>query len=166
MTKTSDLTITTPTDREILVTRSFAAPRDLVFEAFTKAEHMKSWWGPHGSQLEILEMDVRPGGKYHFVCKMHGNDYHFTGSYSEVSPPEKMVLTQFFSPCEPAGEPDPNFGFTMTVTLSEMDGRTLMTSLMSFNSKEARDGMIASGMEGGMSESYERLDALVASISD
>ena len=152
------LTVTTPSDREIVMTRTFDAPRELVFEAMTRPEHMKEWWGPHGYTLPVCEIDLRPGGKYRFVnADAEGNEYAFRGEYREIVPPEKIVWTFEF-------EGMPGNISVDTMTLTEEDGKTTITGTSVFDSVEQRDGMLESGMETGAAETYDRLAELLEKL--
>jgi uncharacterized protein YndB with AHSA1/START domain len=149
---TSELTVTTPSDREILMTREFDAPRDLVFEAHTSCEHMSRWWGPRKYEFDSCEIDFRPGGKWRIVHRGPDDErYGFRGEYREIDRPERIVWTFEFE------------GFAgnvsvETLTLEERDGRTTMTARSVYDTVEARDAMINSGMEEGARETMERLD--------
>ena len=152
---TSRLTVTTPSDREIVMSRVFDAPRELVFEAHSKCEHIRHWWG-RGNPLDC-EMDFRPGGKYRFVEHApDGNDYAFRGEYREIVAPERIVSTFEF-------EGAPGQICVDTLTLEEHDGKTTLTTRSLFDSVEARDGMLSSGMETGANESLDHLAELLAS---
>ena len=152
------MTLTLVSDREIAVTRSFDAPRSLVFAASTSCVYMKNWWGPRGFDLIECDMDVRPGGKYRFVQRAPDGSVHpFNGVYREIAAPERLVFTQIY-------EPIPDQEVVVTTTLTEMYGKTALSQNLLFGSKEARDGMIASGMERGEAESFERLDELLADL--
>ena len=154
--KASDATtMTLPSDREILITREFNAPRALVWEAITKPEHLKNWWGPRGYELISCELDARPGGSWRFVQRgPDGNDYGFRGEIREFAPPERMVQTFEF-------EGMPGHISVETLTLEERNGKTLWTAHSMFASPEDRDGMLQSGMEGGMRETMDRLAELL-----
>jgi uncharacterized protein YndB with AHSA1/START domain len=150
-TNSSTLTVTLPSDREIVLTREFDAPRDLVFEAFSKAEHMVHWWGPKGSTMQVSEMDFRPGGAWRFVERAaDGNDYGFRGQYRDIVRPERIVWTFEF-------EGMPGHVSVETMIFDDLGGRTRITGTAVFDSVEDRDGMIQSGMEQGAAESYDRL---------
>ncbi len=154
------LTVTTPSDREIVMTRTFDAPRELVFEALTKPEHMKEWWGPRGYTLPVCEIDFRPGGAYRFVsADAEGNEYVFRGAYREIVPPEKIVWTFEF-------EGMPGMVSVDTMTLTEEDGKTTITSTSVFDTVEQRDGMLESGMETGAAETYDRLAELLEKMQE
>jgi uncharacterized protein YndB with AHSA1/START domain len=152
-----DLTVTLPSDLEIKMVRVFDAPRALVFAAHAKCEHVKNWWG-RGNPLDC-EMDFRPGGTYRFVEHApDGQDYAFHGEYREIRAPERIVQTFEF-------EGMPGQVCVETLELTEDGGRTTVTSVTRFETKEERDGMVASGMEVGARESYEALASYLAKLS-
>jgi uncharacterized protein YndB with AHSA1/START domain len=146
------LTVTTPSDTEILMTRVFDAPRDLVFEAHSSCEHMSNWWGPRKYEFASCEIDFRPGGTWRIVHRgPDGEEYGFHGDFREIVPPERIVWTFEF-------EGFPGQVSVETLELEEHDGKTTITATAVYDSVEARDAMIDSGMESGAAESYERLD--------
>ena len=159
MARTSSTTtkVTLPSDTEILVTREFDAPRDVVFAVMTDPNLIPQWWGPRSDAITVDKMEVRPGGKWRFVAKQpDGTTYAFRGEYREIVPAEKIVQTFEFEPM--AGHIS-----VETATLTDLpDGRTLFTTRSVFASKEDRDGMVQSGMESGLRETYERLDEVLA----
>ena len=147
----SALTLSLPSDLEIVMTYVFDAPRHLVFEAHTKCEHLKHWWGPAKYAVTACENDLRPGGSWRIVQRdSGGNEFAFHGEYREIVPPERIVRTFEF-------EGMPGHVSVETLVLTEQGGKTTLTPTALFDSKEDRDGMIASGMEGGANESMERL---------
>jgi uncharacterized protein YndB with AHSA1/START domain len=159
--KRSALTVALPTDREILLTRVFDAPRRLVFDAITRPEHVVRWWGCHGMTLTIEEMDVRPGGAWRFVLRTpDGQVCPFKGVYREVVPPERVVSTFIYDV-----EVIRDLEAVETLTLDEQDGKTTMTVRVLHQSKEARDGHLQSGMEAGAAQSYDRLAALLKTLA-
>jgi len=148
-----NLTVSLPSDLEIKMVRVFDAPRALVFEAHTKCEHLKHWWG-RGNPLDC-ELDFRPGGTYRFVEHApDGQQYAFRGEYREIQPPERIVQTFEF-------EGMPGHVCVETLELTEHDGKTTVTSVIRFDTKEERDGM-----ENGARESYEALAAYLAKLSE
>lgn len=147
-----ELTVTTPSDREMVMTRVFDAPRDLVFEAHTSFEHMSNWWAPRKYEVASCEIDFRPGGAWRIVHRgPDGNEIAFHGEYREIVRPERIIWT-FGSDGMP-GSPGPE-----TMVFEEHDGKTTLTTTSVFNSAEERDGVLESGMEAGAVETYERLD--------
>ena len=146
------LTVTLPSDREILMTRTFDAPRDLVFKAMTDPKAIPRWWGPAVYSTTVDKMDVRPGGAWRFVQRgPDGNQFGFNGVYREVLPPERLVYTFEF-------EGMPGHVALETITFEQLpDGKTKLNDHMLFDNVEDRDGMLQSGMEGGATESMDRL---------
>ena len=148
----SALKVTTPSDREIAMTRVFDAPRDLVFQAHSSCEHMSHWWGPRGYKFVSCEIDFRSGGAWRIVhAGPDGDEYAFRGEYREIIRPERIVWTFEF-------EGMPGHVSVETMTLEEHDGKTTLAAMSVFDSVEARDGMLQSGMESGAAETYDRLD--------
>jgi uncharacterized protein YndB with AHSA1/START domain len=146
------LEVTTPSDREIVMTRVFDAPRELVFEAHTSCEHMTNWWGPRRFEFASCEIDFRAGGKWRMVHRdSDGAEYGFRGEFREIVPPERIVWTFEF-------EGMPGHISVETLTLEEEDGKTRVTATSLFDSIEDRNGMLESGMESGARETYDRLD--------
>ena len=155
-TGSGDLTVTTPSDREIVMTRVFDAPRALVFEAHSKIEHITKWWG-RGNPLDC-ELDFRPGGSWRFVEHApDGESYGFHGEYREIVAPERIVQTFEF-------EGMPGHVSVETLVFEEQDGKTTLTSTTVFDTVEDRDGMLQSGMETGAKESLDHLAALLATL--
>jgi uncharacterized protein YndB with AHSA1/START domain len=151
--------VSLPSDLEILVTREFDAPRDIVYKTMTDPKLIPQWWGPRSDKITVDKMEVRPGGKWRFVAtQADGTTYAFRGEYREIVPGEKIVQTFEFEPM--AGHIS-----VETWTLTDLPGgRTLFTTRSVFSSKEDRDGMVQSGMESGLRETYERLDEVLASL--
>jgi uncharacterized protein YndB with AHSA1/START domain len=148
--------VTTPADREIRIERVFDASRERVWRAFTEAELVAQWWG-RGHRLEIERLEVERGGHWRFV--EHGPDgvHGFEGRYREVTPPERLVHTFEWDGM-------PGYVVVETVTLEDLgDGRTRVVNTSLFHTSEERDGMLESGMEQGLNESYAALDRLLAS---
>jgi uncharacterized protein YndB with AHSA1/START domain len=150
-------TVTTPTDREILIERVFDAPLERVFAAFTDPKLIPEWWGPRGVTTVVDQMDVRPGGAWRFVARdSDGSETGFRGTYREISAPNRVVQTFEW-------EGMPGHVSVETAEFEDLDGRTKVTTTSIFHTQEERDGMLASGMERGMNETYARLDELLAS---
>jgi uncharacterized protein YndB with AHSA1/START domain len=159
MTETSSpgLALTLPSDREIVLTRVFDAPRELVFEAWTKPEHVRRWWGLRDSTLPVCEIDLQPGGSWHYVTRdPEGNEYPFKGAYLEVVAPERLVHTWIFDV-----EPFSDHEAMVTVTFAETVGQTTVTETTLYANREDRDGHLESGMEHGAAESCDRLADLL-----
>lgn len=152
------LTVTTPSDTEIQMTRVFDAPRDLVFEAHSSAEHMKRWWGPRKYEVVSAEVDFRPGGKWRIVHRgPDGEEYGFHGEFREIVRPERITSTFEF-------EGAPGHVSVETATFEEHDGKTTLTATSVSGSVEERDAMLESGMESGAAETYERLDEYLETL--
>jgi uncharacterized protein YndB with AHSA1/START domain len=158
MTKTATTTFTTPSDIEIEFTRAFDAPRRLVFEAYTSPEHVPHWMlGPDGWTMPVCEIDLRPGGRWHYVWRREdGSEMSMTGEYREVVPPERIVNTESWGPDWPET--------VNTVVFTESDGRTLITCTVRYPTKEARDAAYATGMKDGATRSYDRLADHLATL--
>jgi uncharacterized protein YndB with AHSA1/START domain len=154
------LTVTTPSDREIVMTRVFDVPRDLVFEAHSSCEHMTNWWGPRKYEFASCEIDFRPGGTWRIVHRgPDGEEYGFHGEFREIVPPERITWTFEF-------EGFPGQVSVETLELEEHDGKTTVTATSVFDSVEDRDGMLNSGMESGAAESYDRLDEYLEALKE
>jgi uncharacterized protein YndB with AHSA1/START domain len=141
--------VTTPTEREILVTRTFDAPCAAVFEAWTSAEHVKRWWDPSGVPLCVCEIDLRPNGEFRWVNSAHGAEHTFAGTYREITPPERLVFTvKIFR-----SRPDP-----LTTLLFREDGsRTKLTMRIECNSIEDRDALLQMRIDVGIGRTLENL---------
>jgi uncharacterized protein YndB with AHSA1/START domain len=145
-------TFTTPTDREIVMTRVFDAPRELVWEAWTSPEHLPRWMlGPEGWSMPICEVDLRADGAWRFAWRhADGNEMEMRGVYREVTPPERLVSTESWGGDWPET--------LNTLTLAEQDGRTTITQRVLYPSKEARDAALRTGMKHGVALSFDRLE--------
>jgi uncharacterized protein YndB with AHSA1/START domain len=151
-------TITTPTDREIHIERVFDAPRDRVFAIYTDPALIPEWWGPRGTTAVVDQMDVRPGGSWRFVISnSDGSETAFRGTYREVTPPERIVQTFEW-------EGMPGHVSVETATFEDLGDRTKVTTKSLFDTTGDRDGMLESGMERGLNETYARLDELLARV--
>jgi len=150
--KAGTTTFTTPSDREVVITRVVDAPRRLVFDAFTKPEHVPNWMlGPEGWTMPVCEIDLREGGTWHFVWRRsNGTEMGMRGVYKEIVPPERVVTTESWG----ADWPET----LNTLSLSEKDGKTTITQTILYPSKDARDAALKTGMKDGASQSYDRLD--------
>lgn len=158
-TNSATFTLTLPSDREVVITRLFDAPRELVFKAFTDPTLIPQWWGLRGYTTTVDKMEVRPGGAWRFVTRgPDGNEDAFRGEYREIAAPERLVYTFEW-------EGLPGHILTETITLEEQDGKTMVTDTALFDSKEDRDGMVQSGMEVGARESNDRLEELLAMLA-
>ena len=154
-----DLTIILPSDKEVLITRTVHAPRKLVFEAMTEPRHLRQWLGPRVMTMTLAEADLRVGGAWRFAHRApDGTDHVFSGIIREFRPPDRVVRTSNY-------ENIPDAESLETMTLEEHGGRTIVTIRVLFKNREQRDGYVASGAEGGMRESYQRLDEQLAKMS-
>jgi uncharacterized protein YndB with AHSA1/START domain len=151
-------TVTKPTDREIRIERIFNAPRDRVWQAMTDPELVAEWWG-RGNKLVIEKLEVKRGGHWRFVEHSAEGVHGFEGRFREVTPPERVVQTFEWDGM-------PGYVIINTMTLEDIgDDRTRMVTTSLFHSTEERDGMLQSGMEGGMNQSYEALDRLLVRMA-
>ena len=152
-----ETTFTTPSDREIEMTRLFDAPRELVFETFTNPEHVPHWFGPRGWSVPVCEIDLRPGGAWRYVLRgPNGEEMGMSGVYRELAPPERVVTTESFD--DYPGES------LNTLTLTEEDGKTRYTATVLYADKETRDAVLASGMSEGAAETLDRLAERLESL--
>jgi uncharacterized protein YndB with AHSA1/START domain len=158
MTRTASLQITTPTAREVVITRVFDAPRDMVFDALTRPDLMRRWYGRPGWSLAVCDVDLKVGGKFRFVSRRpQGKDVGQYGVYREVVRPKRIVHTEAWEDWD-AGE------CLVTIELEEADGKTTFTATTLFPSQEVRDTILKSGLEGGASEIYDRLAGLLGEM--
>ena len=150
--KVGTTTFTTPSDREVAMSRVFDAPRRLVWEAHTSPKHLPQWMlGPPGWTMPVCEIDLRPGGAWRFVWrKSDGEEMEMRGIYREVKPPERLVHTEKWGPEWPET--------VNTLVLMEKTGKTTLTATVLYPSKEARDAALKTGMKEGANQSYERLE--------
>jgi uncharacterized protein YndB with AHSA1/START domain len=162
MKNTGTLTITAHGDREIVMTRSFEAPRNLVFDAFTKPELVRRWLlGPDGWSMPVCEIDLRVGGTYRYVWRhAKGHQMGMGGVYREIVPPERIVSTENF---DEAWYPGEGVG---TLVFTERNGKTTVTQTVLYESREARDSVLKSPMEQGVEAGYRRLEEILVSMRD
>jgi uncharacterized protein YndB with AHSA1/START domain len=157
MNKQGDLRIATPTDREVVMTRTFNAPRQLVFDALTKPELLRKWYGPKGWDLVVCEVDLRVGGAWRFVSQReNGKNIGQYGVYTEIVVPSRIVNTELWEDWD-AGET------LAAVNLIDLGGRTLYECTTLFPSREVRDSILKSGLEPGAAETFDRLEELLIS---
>ena len=151
------LKVVAQSQREIVMTRDFHAPRRLVFDAYTKPELVRQWLlGPPGWSMPVCEIDLRVGGAYRYVWRhTNGKEMGMGGVYREIVPQERLVCTELFDEAWYPGES------LITTTLVEQGGRTTLTTTILYVSQDARDGVLKSGMESGVAMSYDRLAAIV-----
>ena len=158
MTASHTMTVTTPSDLEVAMTRVFDAPRRLVWKAWTTPEHLQQWMlGPEGWTMPVCEMDLRPGGAYRSVWRRaNGQEIEIPGVYKEVTPPERLVSTESWG----AGWPET----INTLTFTEDAGQTTVTLTMRYPSKDARDAALKTGATDGMNQGFLRLDAYLRTM--
>jgi uncharacterized protein YndB with AHSA1/START domain len=151
--------VSTPSDQEIRMTRLFNAPRRLVFEAMTRPEHVREWWGRLGDGYSVpgCEIDLRVGGAWRFVNRHPGGEAAFRGVYQEITPPSRLVFTEIF-------EEFPDTVSVVTTEFTDEGGQTRMTATVRYPSIEVRDMVLATGMARGAGVSYDRLEDLVATL--
>lgn len=161
MNKWANLKVTARGEREIVMTRTFNAPRHLVFEAFTRPDLIKRWLlGPDGWSMPVCEVDLRVGGRYRYVWRhdKDGKEMGMGGVYREIVPPERIVVTEKFDDPWYEGEA------IVTVVFVEQGSTTLFTQTMLYESRETRDAVLKSPMERGVRQSYERLEEILTSM--
>ena len=162
MKTTGTLEVTTPSDREIAMTRVFDAPRRLVFDAHTRPELIRRWLlGPDGWSMEVCEVDLKVSGKYRYVWRRDadGTEMGMGGVFREIVSPERLVATEKFDEAWYPGEA------VNTLVLVESGGKTTLTQTSLYESREARDSVLQSPMEEGVAASYDRLAALLESLA-
>ena len=149
--------VTLPSEREIVITRAFDAPRSVVFDAWTKAEHVARWWDPSGAALAVCEIDLRPNGAFRFVNQgPDGVKHPFTGVYREIAPPSRLVFTTRISPAGPE-----SIG---TLLFGERDGKTTLTMTIECQSMADRDALLEMRVDVGTTRTLDNLDEYLASI--
>jgi uncharacterized protein YndB with AHSA1/START domain len=152
------LVLELPSDREIVFTRVFNAPRRVVFDAWTKPEHVQRWYGCAASTMTSCDIDLRPGGAYRFVLRMvDGTEHSLSGVYREIVPPSRIVCTERIND-------DPNMEALIALTFDEHGGKTTMTSSALYRAAAARKAVLDFGVEQGVSESFARLDAYLETM--
>jgi uncharacterized protein YndB with AHSA1/START domain len=163
LTRSGPAVVTLPTDTEILIAREFAAPRHLVYRAWTTPELVKRWWSGQRGEMTSCEIDLRVGGTWRYVMvATNGLEVAFHGEYRELVPNERIVTTEVYE-----GLPDdqqPEEDVVNIVSFTEADGRTTLTLVVQTPSKEVRDAIINSGMEGGMQEGMDLLEQVAISL--
>jgi len=155
-------TVTLPTDEQILITREFAVPKELVYRAFTTPELVERWWTAKRGQMTTCEIDLRVGGKWRYVMQTpDGSEVGFHGEYREIVPNERIVSTEIFE-----GMPEglPEEVSVNTATFTEENGRTKLEILVQHSSKAFRDGHIESGMESGLQDAMDLLEEVAGSL--
>jgi uncharacterized protein YndB with AHSA1/START domain len=155
-----EVTVTLPSETEICFTCFFRRPRKVLFEAWTRPEHIRHWWGCDDSVIQICTVDLRVGGSWKIATRMSdGSDHLFHGVYREIAPGERLVYTECYDAPQ-IGSPE----WLATVTFEEIAGGTRLTHTIRHRSRQARDGHLQSGMETGAVESLHHLDEHVAGM--
>jgi uncharacterized protein YndB with AHSA1/START domain len=159
VTKVGGTTFTTPSDRELVATRVFDAPRKLIWEAHTNPRHVSKWMlGPDGWTMPVCEIDLRAGGEWHFVWRgSDGTDMEMRGVFKDIVPPERLVQTEAWG-----GEWPETLN---TLVLTEQGGKTTLTCTVLYLSKDAREKALGTGMKEGWSQSYDRLDKYLPTMA-
>ena len=153
-------TVTLPSDTSILITREFDAPADLVFRAWTEPALVRRWWHANRGEVTLCEIDLRVGGKWRYVMAAADGEVGFHGEYREIVPDERLVSTEVYE-----GIPDAEQHAALdTLTLSEVNGRTLLSVLVEHPTKDGRDAHINSGMENGMQDALDLLEQVAVSL--
>lgn len=157
----AEVTVTLPSDLEIAFTRLFEHPRHLLFEAWTKPEHVRHWWGCEGSVLTVCEIDLRVGGAWRFVMRMAGGSEHpFKGVYRKIIPNERLVYTECYDMPQ-IGSPE----WLTKISFEEFGDKTKLTHSILHRSREARDGHLQAGMEAGTVQTLHRLNEHVTRMA-
>lgn len=154
--------VTLPSDTDYLITRQFDAPAALVFKACTTPELVRRWWGFETSEWLVCEIDLRVGGRWRFVVREGDMEVGFNGEYREIAAPHRLVSTEMF---EGVPDPRPEDYAVNTMTLEEAGGVTTMKVLVHHKDRETRDMVLATGMEGGMQVSYNRMEDLLRDLA-
>jgi uncharacterized protein YndB with AHSA1/START domain len=160
MPRTGTAELTLPSDKEILFTREFDAPKHLVYRAYTTPELIKRWWGGSHGKVTVAEVDLRVGGSWRYVLIANeGFEVAFHGEFREIVPNQRIVNTEVYE-AMPDGEA------LVTVTFAEAEGRTKLTMLTGMESKEARDGLLESGMESGLQEGLDLIETIAIELAE
>jgi uncharacterized protein YndB with AHSA1/START domain len=148
--------VTLPTDTQIRIVRDFDAPARNVFRAFTEPDLVRRWWHAGRGEMTVTDIDLRPGGRWRWaMVTPDGTEVAFHGEYEDIAPPERLVYTEIFE-MPGVGDSPPTLN---TLTFEESGGRTRLVSITETGTREVRDMIIASGMEGGMQDAYDLLEA-------
>jgi uncharacterized protein YndB with AHSA1/START domain len=168
MTSSGTAVVTLPADTQIVITREFDAPKHLVYRAYTEPELIERWWSGERGEVTSVDVDLRVGGTWRYVMRANeGFEVAFHGEFREIVPNERLVTTEVFEMPDDfplAGTPEAEEGTLNTITFTEVDGRTTLTTVTECHTKEVRDAIIDSGMEGGMQEAMDRLEQVAVSL--
>lgn len=157
--------VTLPTDEQILITREFDAPKELVFKAWTTPELVARWWHANRGEMTVAEIDLRVGGKWRYVMVAHdGSEVGFHGEYREIVPGERLVSTEIYEGL-PDGVSEEDGATLNTATFAEVGGRTTVTLLVQAANRTSRDAIIASGMEDGLQDALDLLEQTARSLN-
>lgn len=152
--------VTLPSDTQVLIVREFDAPRSLLWKAYTTPELIRRWWAGKRGEVTSVDSDLRVGGTWRYVMVANGGfEVAFHGEYREIDPEVRLVTTEVFE----SGDPNPEAAL-VTTTFTEVDGRTRLEQVMEVSSREVRDMILATGMEGGLQESYDALEQVAAEL--
>jgi uncharacterized protein YndB with AHSA1/START domain len=163
VTSSGKATVSLPTDTQILIAREFDAPRHLVYRACTEPDLIRRWWSGQRGEVTSAEVDLRPGGRWRYVMIANeGFEVAFHGTYREIVPNERLVSTELYEGAPGATEDDATLN---TTTFTEADGRTTLTTLVECHTRETRDAILESGMEGGMQEAMDLLEEVARSLA-
>ena len=166
VTRKASAVVTLPTDTQIVITREFDAPKHLVYRAYTEPDLIERWWSGERGKVTSVEVDLRVGGRWRYVMMANeGFEVAFHGTFREIVPNERTVTTEVFEGVPAIGLPASDEEGTLnTTTYEDLDGRTRLTVLVECHTREVRDAIIESGMEGGMQEAYDKLEQVAISL--
>jgi uncharacterized protein YndB with AHSA1/START domain len=168
MTSSGTAVVTLPAETQILITREFDAPKHLVYRAYTEPDLIARWWSGERGEVTSVEVDLRVGGAWRYVMTANeGFEVAFHGEFREIVPSERLVHTEVYEMPDDfplAGTPEAEEGTLNTITFTEVDGRTTLTTFVECHTKDVRDAIIDSGMEGGMQEAMDRLEQVAVSL--
>jgi uncharacterized protein YndB with AHSA1/START domain len=162
--KSRSAEVTLPNDTQILITRSFDAPKHLIYRAYTEPELIERWWTAKRGTMKVCEVDLRVGGKWRYVMDADGFEVGFHGEYREIVTNERLVSTEVYEGA-PVPEGESEHPTLNTLTLDESDGRTTLTILVEAGTKEVRDLIIESGMEDGLQDALDLLEETAKSLA-
>ena len=164
MTSSGKATVTLPADDQILITREFDAPKDLVYKAWTTPDLVRRWWSGKRGEVTSVDIDLRVGGGWRYVMVAEGgHEVAFHGEYREIVPNERIVTTEVYEVPEAEALPEADAPLNI-ITFTEVDGQTTLTLLVQTTSKELRDTIIDSGMEAGMQDAMDLLEEVAISL--